>query len=213
VRRGYITFGSFNNMAKVNAGVIDLWARVLQEVPDSRLLLSWPTLVDAGVRKRLGSLFTARGVPAERLELRRGAPSHAGVLGEYGDVDIALDPFPFSSCLTTCEALWMGVPVVTLPCTRPVSRQSQAFLTALGRTEWVARDQDDYVHIATELAPDPIRLAALRRDQRALMAVSPICDSHRFARHFGTDLRLIWQSWCGSGGQHDKCGGATDAPT
>jgi protein O-GlcNAc transferase len=194
--RGYITFGSFNNLAKLNEGVIDLWARVLQEVPGSRLLLSWPTLVDAPERERLGSFFTARGIPAERFELRRGAPGHAGVLGEYGDVDIALDPFPFSGCLTTCEALWMGVPVVTLPCTRPVSRQSQAFLTALGRTEWVAQDHDDYVHIATDLASDLPRLAEFRRDQRARMAASPVCDSPRFARHFEAALRSIWQSWC-----------------
>ena len=131
--------------------LIDLWARALQEVPDSRLLLSWPTLGDAHERERLSSLFTARGIRAERLELRRGAPSHAGVLAEYGEVDLALDPFPFSGCLTTCEALWMGVPVVTLPRTRPASRQSQAFLTALGRTEWVARNEDDYLRIAADL--------------------------------------------------------------
>jgi predicted double-glycine peptidase len=118
------------------------------------------------------------------------------VLGEYGDVDIALDSFPFSGCLTTCEALWMGVPVVTLPCTRPVSRQSQAFLTALGRTEWVAQDHDDYVHIATDLASDLSRLAEFRRDQRARMAASPVCDGPRFARHFEAALRSIWQSWC-----------------
>jgi protein O-GlcNAc transferase len=196
VHRRYITFGSFNNLAKINAGVIGLWARVLQEVPDSRLLLNWPTLGDAHERERLSSLFTARGIPVERLELRRGAPSHAGVLGEYGDIDIALDPFPFSGCLTTCEALWMGVPVVSLPRTRPVSRQSQAFLTALGGTEWVAQDQDDYVHIATDLASDPARLAELRRDQRARMAASPVCDGPRFARHFEAALRPIWQSWC-----------------
>jgi protein O-GlcNAc transferase len=196
VHRGYITFGSFNNLAKVNAGVIDLWARVLQEVPDSRLLLSWPTLGDAHERERLSSLFTARGIPVERLELRRGAASHAGVLGEYGDVDIALDPFPFSGCLTTCEALWMGVPVITLPRTRPVSRQSQAFVTALGRTEWVAQDQDDYVRIAIDLASDPVKLATLRRDQRPRMAASPACDGQRFARHFEAALRSIWQGWC-----------------
>jgi hypothetical protein len=118
------------------------------------------------------------------------------VLGEYGDVDIALDPFPFSGCLTTCEALWMGVPVVTLPRTRPVSRQSQAFLSALGRTEWVAQDPDDYVRISADLASDPVRLVTLRRDQRARMAASPVCDGPRFARHFEAALRSIWQSWC-----------------
>jgi protein O-GlcNAc transferase len=200
VHRGHITFGSFNNLAKVNAGVIDLWSRVLQEVPDSRLLLSWPTLGEEHERERWSSLFTARGISVERLELRRGAPSHAGVLGEYGDIDIALDPFPFSGCLTTCEALWMGVPVVSLPRTRPVSRQSQAFLTALGRTEWVAQGQDDYVRIATDLASDPVKLATLRRDQRPRMAASPVCDGQRFAHHFEAALRSIWQGWCAHAG-------------
>jgi predicted O-linked N-acetylglucosamine transferase (SPINDLY family) len=196
LRRGHITFGSFNNLTKVNAHVIDTWARVLQATPDSRLLLSWPTLGDGHEAQRFSDSFVARGIACERLELHRGAPTHAGVLGEYGGVDIALDPFPFSGCLTTCEALWMGVPVVTLPRTRPVSRQSQAFLTALGRTEWAAQDQDDYVHIATDLASDPVRLATLRRDQRARMAASPICDGQRFAHHFEAALRSLWQSWC-----------------
>jgi predicted O-linked N-acetylglucosamine transferase (SPINDLY family)/predicted double-glycine peptidase len=196
LRRGHITFGSFNNLVKVNAQVADSWARVLREVPDSRLLLSWPTLGDAHEVARLRSLFAARGIPADRLDLRRGGPAHADVMGEYRDVDIALDPFPFSGCLTTCEALWMGVPVVTLPRTRPVSRQSQAFLTALGRTEWVAQDYDDYVHIATDLASDPARLAKLRHDQRARMAASPVCDGARFAHHFEAALRSIWQDWC-----------------
>jgi predicted O-linked N-acetylglucosamine transferase (SPINDLY family) len=92
----------------------------------------------------------------------------------------------------------MGVPVVALPRTRPVSRQSQAFLSALGRTEWVARGADDYVRIAADLASDPTRLAALRRVQRALMARSPVCDGARFARHFEAALRSIWRSWCAS---------------
>ena len=194
--RGYITFGSFNNLAKVNAEVLALWARVLQEVPESRLLLSWPTLADAQEAGRLGDLCQALGIPAERLELRRGGPDHAEVLGEYGDVDVALDPFPFSGCLTTCEALWMGVPVVTLPRTRPVSRQTQAFLSALGRTEWVAQDEEDYVRIAADLASDPARLAMLRRGQRVRMAASPVCDGRRFAQHFQKALRSIWRRWC-----------------
>jgi predicted O-linked N-acetylglucosamine transferase (SPINDLY family) len=211
LRRGHITFGSFNNLAKVNAGVIDLWARVLQEVPDSRLLLSWPTLGDAHEAQRLTDSFAASGIFSGRLELRRGAPDHAGVLAEYGDVDIALDPFPFCGCLTTCEALWMGVPAVTLPRTRPVSRQTQALLTALGRPEWVAKDPDDYVRIAAGLASDPARLATLRREQRARMAASPLCDGQRFARHFQAALRSIWQAWCGRDRQHDNCARATDA--
>ena len=196
LRQGYVTFGSFNNLAKVNQGVLDLWARVLEAAPGARLLLSWPTLADAREAERLGSRLSARGIAPERLELRRGASAHAGVLAEYAAVDIALDPFPFSGCLTTFEALWMGVPVVTLPRTRPASRQSQAFLAALGRNEWIASDPDDYIRIAAALASDPGRLAAVRRGQRARMAASPVCDGPRFARHFEAALRALWRGWC-----------------
>ena len=196
LERGRITFASFNNLTKVNAGVVALWAQVLKAVPGSRLLLNWRNLMDRDQRERLTAAFAARGIDPNRLDLRPGEPPHAGVLGEYGDVDIALDTFPFSGCTTTCEALWMGVPVVTLPSTRPVGRQSQAFLHALGRREWVARDEDEYLRIAVDLAADPGRLATLRRAQRSRMAASPLCDGPRFARHFEAALRAIWRAWC-----------------
>ncbi|MGH6919312.1 MAG: cysteine peptidase family C39 domain-containing protein, partial [Geminicoccaceae bacterium] len=107
-----------------------------------------------------------------------------------------LDPLPYSGGVTSLEALWQGVPVVTLPQSRPVSRQSQAFLTALGRTEWIAKDRDDYVRIAANLASDLDRLTDLRRDQRARMAASPLCDAPRYARYFEAALRWMWRRWC-----------------
>jgi len=195
-RRGYVTFGSFNNLTKVNPEVLDLWVRVLEAVPGARLLLNWWTLADPNERARLCEACRQRGLDLRRLELRRGASTHGGVLGEYADVDIALDPFPFSGCLTTCEALWMGVPVVTLPRSRPVSRQSHAFLRTIGRTEWAAKDADDYVRIAASLAADPQRLAAMRREQRPRMAASPLCDGPRFARNLEAAYRRIWREWC-----------------
>jgi predicted O-linked N-acetylglucosamine transferase (SPINDLY family) len=195
LQRGYVTFGSFNNLAKLNSGVIELWVRVLEAVPRSRLLLSWRTFADPHERARIASAFSAHGLEPSRLELRCGAPTHAGVMGEYREVDIALDPFPFSGCLTSCEALWMGVPVVTWPRSRPVSRQTQAFLTAIGRTEWIARGADDYLRIASSLAADPTHLAALRRDQRARMAGSPLCDGRRFARNLEAIYRELWRAF------------------
>ncbi len=195
LRQGFVTFGSFNNLAKVNREVIELWSRVLRRVPGSRLLLNWRTLADPAERARFTSAFADRGMAPERIELRSGADQHAGVLAEYSDVDIGLDPFPFSGCLTTCEALWMGLPVVTWPRTRPVSRQTTAFLTAIGRTEWLAETADDYVSIAAGLAADPDRLAAVRLRQRARILASPMCDGPRFARHFEGALRAIWRAW------------------
>ena len=195
VRREYITFGSFNNLLKVTPSVIQLWARVLDAVPRARLLLKWATLAQPETEAYYRHLIEDVGVDPAQVELR-GASPHRAMLAEYADIDIALDPFPFSGGVTTCEALWMGVPVVTLPRTRPVSRQSQAVLTALGRTEWIAEDQDDYVRIAAGLAFDLDRLAELRRDQRARIAASPLCDAPRYARNFEAALRWMWRRWC-----------------
>ncbi|MGH8567078.1 MAG: tetratricopeptide repeat protein [Gammaproteobacteria bacterium] len=197
LERGCITFGSINNLAKVTPDVLRLWARLLAVVPGARLLLKWRTLgtpeAEDEYRRQLGEL----GIDPGRLELR-GASQHRQTLVEYGDVDIALDPFPYSGGMTSLEALWQGVPVVTMPKTRPVSRQTQAFLTVLGRAEWVAKEPDDYIRIAADLASNPDRLAALRRDQRARMAASPLCDVPRFARNFEAALRGLWRSWCAS---------------
>jgi len=127
-QRGTITFGSFNNARKITAEVARVWARILTAVPDGRLILKWGTLGDPGMARRFRDRFEGLGIAPERLELR-GWARHDQMLGEYGDIDIALDPFPFCGGLTTLEALWMGVPVVTWPQSRPVSRQSLGFLT------------------------------------------------------------------------------------
>lgn len=126
-RNGHITFGCFNNTAKFNAGVFDAWAQVLHAVPDAHLILKWRTFNDETFRQQVTNAFVARGISADRIELR-GPSFHADLLKEYADLDIALDPFPFTGGLTSCEALWMGVPVVTWPQSRVVSRQTHAFL-------------------------------------------------------------------------------------
>jgi len=126
LKNGYITFGSFNNTAKLNAGVFDLWARVLASVPDSRLVLKWRTFNDDEFKRSTRDAFVQRGISPDRVELR-GPSFHVGLLKEYGDIDISLDPFPFTGGLTSCEALWMGVPVVTWPRSRVVSRQTQGW--------------------------------------------------------------------------------------
>lgn len=122
------------------------------------------------------------------------------MLAAYGDVDIALDPFPFSSGVTTCELLWMGLPVVTWPQSRPVSRQSLAQLQAIGREEWVARDAEDYIRIAAELAVDVEALTRMRREQRERMRASSLCDATAFANELREVFRRMWKDWCRSGG-------------
>lgn len=195
--RGHVTFGSFNNMAKVTPAVIELWAAVLQAVPGARLILKWKSLADAAECDRLRQAFAAHAIAPERLELRGPTP-HREMLTEYGDVDIALDPFPFCGGLTSCEALWMGVPIVTLPGSRPVSRQTLGFLNQLDASELAAPSAARYVAIAAELAGDLDRLATLRADLRARMAGSSLCDGARFTRGLEAAYRTMWRRWCGA---------------
>jgi predicted O-linked N-acetylglucosamine transferase (SPINDLY family) len=193
-RTGAVTFGSFNNVLKLGPEVIDLWSQVLAAAPGSRLVLKWPALAEPCVRDRIARAFEACGVEAGRLDLR-GVSPHAAMLGEYGDIDVALDPFPHCGGLTTCEALWMGVPVVSLPQERPASRQSLAILNLIGLGELCARSTADYVEIAARLATDAPRRAALRSDLRRRMAASPLCDGAGFTRELEAAFRQMWRRW------------------
>src|SRR5271168_1320783 len=138
-----------------------VWAQVLKADDSSRLVLKWKALREESVRSRLIAAFAAEDVAADRLELRGFSP-HLEMLAQYGDIDVALDPFPFGGGLTSCEALWMGVPVTTMPGDRPASRQTVGFLDLLGLGECAARSPTEYVRCATELAADPDRLMTLR---------------------------------------------------
>jgi predicted O-linked N-acetylglucosamine transferase (SPINDLY family) len=194
LRRGFVTFGSFNHVAKIGAGVVSLWAEVLEATPSSRLVLKWKTLDEPAVRSRLIAAFREHGVEVDRLDLRGFSP-HRAMLEQYGEIDVALDPFPFGGGLTSCEALWMGAPVVTWPGDRPASRQTAGFLGTIGLCECVASSAADYVARATALAADPRRLAALRHSLRGRMAASPLCDGPRFTRALETAYAGMWSRW------------------
>ena len=175
LQKGYVTFGSFNSTAKLNEQVLTLWAELLLQVPKSRLILKWVTFADQTFCEEVRYLFRQKGVDDDRLELRRRS-SHAEMLEQYADIDIALDPFPFCGGMTSCEALWMGVPVVTLPGERPVSRQTLCILKLLNLTELVAQDQHDYIRLASQFASQPKRLQRLRQELRQYLASSPLCN-------------------------------------
>ena len=192
IDKGYVTFGCFNNTAKFNADVYETWAQILAAVPNSRLVLKWRTFQDAALCQSVRESFVLQGIASERIDLR-GASFHADVLKQYADIDIALDPFPFTGGLTSCEALWMGVPVVTWPQSRVVSRQTFAFLSAIGLPEMAGQSRDDYVRIAVDLARDPLRLQELRSSMRARMLDSPLCDVNRFARMLEDTLLALAQ--------------------
>jgi hypothetical protein len=192
---GYITFGSFNNTGKLNDGVFDVWAQVLAAVPNSRLVLKWRTLADAPLCDSIRNSFAGRGIEPSRIELRP-ASFHADVLKEYADIDIALDPFPFTGGLTSCEALWMGVPVITWPQSRVVGRQTYAFLSVIGGglQKLAAKDAADYIHIAQTLAADRARLSTLRSTLRGTMQASPLMDVQGFTRQLEATYRDLYQT-------------------
>lgn len=186
---GRVRFASFNRLAKLNDGVVAAWARILHRVPQAQLELGTRLLDDDATREYTLHRFARHGIPRERLQLH-GRRSYAELLAAYRQVDVALDPFPFSGCTTTCDALWMGVAAVTLPGETFVSRQSASLLQRLGRESWIARDRDDYVERAVALAAD---VAALRAQRAALRASvqEKLCDAPAQARDFAAALQTL----------------------
>ena len=190
---GHVTFGSLNNFCKINTAVQDCWARLLGAVPHSRLLIFSPA---GDGRHALLRRFQAHGIGADRIEwVDHGL--RAEHLRLYQRIDICLDPFPCNGMTTTCHALWMGCPVITLPGAAPVSRASLSLLSTVGLPETIATSVDDYLRLASELAEDLPRLAGLRRTLRARMSASPLMDAPRFARNFEDACRAMWREWCG----------------
>ena len=194
--RANITFGSFNNFAKVNTQTIAAWATILLAVPGSRLLLKAQALGDPGLCASLRQRFAAHGVAAERLTLLGRVDSQQGHMALYQQIDIALDTFPYNGTTTTCEALWMGVPVVSFSGDRHAARVGASLLHACGHTELLGCDVNDYIRIAVSLASDETRLRDYHHKLRGDLQASPLMDGPRFARHFGTALREMWRRSC-----------------
>ena len=194
--RGHVTFGCFNNLAKVTDTQLALWARVLHATPRARLRLKGEGLGDAPTRARYLERFQRCGLPADRVDLIGRTAGTAEHLALYGDMDLALDTFPYHGTTTTCEALWMGVPVVSLAGDRHMARVGASLLTAAGHPEWIAQNADDYVRIATGLARAPAGLAATRRTLRDRLRASPLLDHAGQSARFGAALRACWGEWC-----------------
>ena len=189
-RNGYVTFGGFHNVGKAGALSVATWARVLHAVPDARLILVYKKLSDPVVATRLRRRFAEAGIAEDRVTIEGSTP-HWQLLNRYNDVDIALDSRPYSGGLTTLEALWMGVPVVTVPGRTFAGRHSLSHLSNAGLSDLVAEDEDGYVRLAAELAADRPRLAELRRGLRPRLLDTPLMDPRRFARDFAEMVRAI----------------------
>jgi len=194
---GHITFGSFNNLVKVTPEVFTLWARVLNELPESRLILKWKSFSDETTCQYAINMFTERGISAERITLQLWDPSPEH-LKSYNLVDIGLDTFPFNGATTTCEALWMGVPVITLAGTAYHSRAGISLLSNVGLLELIAKTHDEYIGIAINLASDIEKLQLLRKSLRDRMSHSPLTDAKRFTANLEMCYRKMWENWCKS---------------
>jgi predicted O-linked N-acetylglucosamine transferase (SPINDLY family) len=189
-----VTFGCFNNTAKLSASTLQAWSRILRCVPDSRLLLKGKGLSSPVLAGPLLERFAEAGVAAERIELVERTAGLAAHLSLYSRVDVALDTFPYHGTTTTCEALWMGVPVVVLAGDRHASRVGASLLAAAGHPDWAASDWDGYVATAVRLAGDPGMLRASRSGLRADMLRSPLLDHRGQARRLGAALRECWEA-------------------
>jgi len=193
---GHITFASFNHVAKITDPTVELWSQILRQVPDSRLLLKSPGLGDAAPRQQLLERFAAQGISAQRLELQARIASLGSHLQLYHRADIALDPFPYHGTTTTCEALWMGVPVVSLAGKHHASRVGVSLLSNVGLPQLIAQDPRGYVQIAVGLANDLPTLIELRIGLRDRVAHSPLLDAPGFARSVEAAYREMWRRWC-----------------
>lgn len=181
-KNSFITFGSFNNLAKINPEVIAAWTRLLREVPESRLIVKNPSLTDQATRERFQALFAAQGISPGRIGLSGYIADDGGHLGAYAKIDIGLDTFPYNGTTTTCEALWMGVPVVTLRGDRHSARVGASLLTAAGFSGWIADTVDRYVEIARTMAQDRSRLAENRSHIREQVRHSSLCAGENHTR-------------------------------
>ncbi len=196
--KGFITFGSFNTFPKLNEKVYLLWGKILIQVADSQLVLKTKSLGDAGVRKRVCECFKSIGISQERITLMSYEPSYNRHLEHYQEIDIALDPFPYHGTTTTCEALYMGVPVITLEGEAHRSRVGVSLLSQVELQHLIAKNEEDYVTIACSLASDLGALADLRKTLRSRMEKSPLMDEVGFTKGLESAYREMWIKWTSS---------------
>lgn len=195
LKNGYITLGCLNNPAKISAELLAEWAKLMHELPQSRILLRGAQYESESFCQKIRGIFASLGIDAIRV-LLEGPAKHEEFLKTYQRIDIALDTWPYSGGLTTCEALLMGVPVVTLPGPTFAGRHSATHLINAGLQELVVNDWDEYRQRVLELVNDLPNLAVIRAGLRTILHYSPVCDAPRFATHFNKALRAIWVRYC-----------------
>ena len=197
LQNGFMTFGAFHRHVKLNARILSLWAEILTRIPTARLLLKDRAFRLPAVVEKYSALCREFGIPDDRLTLAAGSESSVEHLACYSNIDIALDTLPYNGSTTTCEALWMGVPVISLRGDSYVGRMSASLLTQVGLEEDIARTPEEYIERAVQAARDPDRLAELRKGLRDQFRRSPVCDGARYTGDLERAFRSMWQKWCG----------------
>jgi len=188
-----ITFGSFNNLSKLSSGVVKCWSQLLKEVSGSRLVLKARQLADPFIQERILTQFAQNGITDDQLILLPNTPSY---MADYNRIDIALDTFPRTGGVTTADALWMGVPVITLAGQRYIERQGASILNAIGLDELITSTPEEYITKSVTLAKDHIQRIELKTSLRELMTNSPLCDGRDLAQALEITYRKMWHTWC-----------------
>ena len=193
---GKIRFGSFNTAPKLSPSTIRLWCRILQNIPEAELVIKCRPYGREKTQAFIRQALQQYGVAPSRLRMLEFSDTNSGHMQTYHEMDIALDPFPYNGTTTTFDALWMGVPVITLEGDRHCGRVGTTLMTAMGMERWVAKTEEEYIQIAIEASRNRQQLDTLKKGLRQRMLLSPLCDSSAFAKKFGAALRDMWGNWC-----------------
>ena len=196
IKNNYITFGSFNNLAKINSDVVELWSKILHSVADSRLIIKNPSLTDKETADYYYGLFNALEISSDRIDLIGHTETVYDHLDKYNLIDIALDTSPYNGTTTTCEALYMGVPVITLQGDAHISRVTSSLLSNSGLFDLITSSKDDYVSKAINLASDTTYLNELRQGLRDKFSNSAVCNTTQHRNHIEHIYKDIWEKWC-----------------
>ena len=191
IKNGYVTFGSFNNLSKVNDSVVFLWSKILKKIPKSKILFKSKVLNDPEIKKKLINNFKKNNINSNSIILEGNSPRKIS-LESYNKVDIALDPFPYSGAITTFEAIWMGVPVITKKGEKFVSRQTESINHNIGMSDWIAKDEKEYIDKAIMFSSNIEKLSKIRTGLRKKALDSPTFNSSLFADNFNN---LLWKLW------------------